>query len=35
LSAWRLPQEEREMLEALVYGLDFEIRPRADLDTVH
>lgn len=35
LSTWRLPQEERDMLEALVYGLDFEIRPRDDLDTVH
>lgn len=28
LSAWTLPAEDREMLEALVYGLDFEIRPR-------
>lgn len=35
LGAWPLPAEDREMLEALVYGLDFEIRPRTDVDALH
>ncbi|NBD21162.1 hypothetical protein GTZ97_10850 [Aquabacterium fontiphilum] len=35
LAAWSLPHEDRELLEALIYGLDFEIRPRSDLGTVH
>lgn len=35
LAAWRLAPDDREMLEALVYGLDFQIRPRDDLATVH
>ncbi len=35
LAAWRLPSEDREMLESLIYGLDFEIRPRAEAGSVH